>query len=388
MMLDQLNRLFGLSVRYLIRRNQSKTPIGGLPDGIRFEVLNDLCSAYLGEPLKRVSHVHISSWKAAGSYRLFLTAAKGSCWSLIYKNAVYHLDQIPALKSLPVNPGPPEYWVYNNTQGVLAEYLPTVYLCSKVIPSKHYQYLLEDVSKNYQKVNQAETILAAAAALPRIHQAMFGWSYLQDQEDLLRYDYEFSMALQEYAIKNLERYRQKTADTNVSELLESWPRISKIHGCKDFYEMQALCPIHGDFNTANILMHRRHPEQIKLVDWEWAGLGIAHSDLASLLKGTTREIEELALAIFTKENKLLSLEEHRRLYRWCQMERGLLDAAFLAAQQLGSPNEMAGINVPIMLEKLMQKVFHAYWDLVSMQPKLHMASESVAEITNVSVEHP
>ncbi len=337
--------------------------VKGVPEGIAFETLNELCLRHYAEPLVHVSHAHLSAWKAAGSYRLLLKTARGHHWRLIYKNAIYRLDHIPALAELPIIPGPPEYVVYGNARGAFADYLPIVYLCKEVIPGKQYQYLLEDLNERYRRAYDPKAILSAAAKLPMIHRAMSDWSVVVGHDQLLRYGLEFSVALQEYSWRNLGRYIQQTADTAISEIYELWPHISEIHARREFQEFPIAHPIHGDFNIANFLTHRKNPDDIKLVDWEWAGLGMAHADLASLLKRATPEIEQQALAIFCERDKGLSLNEHRRLYEWCQLERGLLDAAFLAAQWMESSAPSTGFDISNYIEDSLRRVLRAYQEL-------------------------
>jgi hypothetical protein len=339
------------------------TAVQGLPEGIAFETLNELCVHHLGEPIKHVSHVHLSGWKPSGSYRLLLQTERGCHWRLVYRNAIYHPDHIPALAGLPIIPGHGEYLVYSNARGALAKYLPAVHWCSEVVPGEHYQYLLEDLGDEYRKANTPEAILRAGAELHAVHRAMEEWSASVDHSRLLRYDDEFSTALREYARTNLEVYVRKTPSEGVAEVLELWPRIAEVHGRREFRDLRTIRPIHGDFNTSNILIHREYPDRIKLIDWEWAGHGTAHADLASLLKRATPAVEEHALATFFRQCNRLSLHEHRRLYEWCQLERGLTDAAFLAVQHI----ECSGptrLNIPGYIERSLRRLLRAHQALV------------------------
>jgi hypothetical protein len=346
------------------RRKVRSAPVEGVPEGITFETLNELCLQRLEKPLARVSHVHLSGWKAAGSYRLFLQAQGGRRWRLIYKNAVYSNDQIPALAKLPVVPGPPEYLVYSNAGGPLGQYLPAVYLCSEIVPGRHYQYLLEDLGQAYRKSTSLEAILGIVAELPSIHQAFGAWSRSIDQDRLLRYGHEFSVAFQEYARETLECYAQRTANEIVSEVCLLWPHISKVYLCEKFQEIRPACSIHGDFNPANVLVHEKYSDRIKLVDWEWAGLGMPHADLASLLGGRKPEIEQQALSFFFRQDTSLPPNENRRLYQWCNLERGLLNAAFCAAQSMGRPDVSTKLDVARVIENGARRVLRMYRELV------------------------
>ena len=120
--------------------------------------------------------------------------------------------------------------------------------------------------------------------------------------------------------------------------------------------------IHGDYNPSNVLYHVQRPEQIKLLDWEWAGVGVPHADLVSLMKGARPDVEERALRIFADHDRGLGLAEHRRLYDWCKLERGLLDGAFMAAQFLRLP-PTTGFNFSGHIEASMRRVLIALQQL-------------------------
>jgi hypothetical protein len=342
-------------------RNRAKI-LQDFPEGITFELLNKLCVNYLGKPLKQVTSLHLSGWKSSGAFRLLLRTEQGDHWSLIYKNALYTQDNIPAVTGLPVRPGPPEFLVYDHAPGVLSKYLPDIYLCLEITPGKHYQYLLEDLKPEYRPVQQDSTdILKAAAEIPALHRAMTEWLPMIDKNRLLNFDRGFSIALLQYAREHLERYAQETADRMVSKVCELWPRISKVHQNKEFYELQSISPIHGDFNHSNIHLHSTNNEAMKIVDWEWAGMGIAHMDLVSLLKASNPEIEQQALKSFCAQEPRLSVDEHKRLYHWCKLERGLLDGAFLAKQQMESKNKVEWI--PGYIRVSMHRLLNAYQEL-------------------------
>jgi thiamine kinase-like enzyme len=357
-----LRHLHGIGVRRP-GGSHGQEPAESLPDAMVLETLNEVCLEHLGEPIKHVSHVHLSGWKSTGSFRLLLQTESGSHRSLVFRNAIYDSDHIPALARLPIMPGPAEYLVYSNAGGALAKYLPDVLWCSEVVPGKHYQYLLEDLSDTHRRAKTREDILRAAAELHHIHCALEEWSLTVDHSSLPRYEHEFSAALQEYARANLETYVRHTPSRTAAEVLELWPLIAEVHKSREFRDLKAICLIHGDLNRSNIMIAKEHPHRIRLIDWEWAGQGIAHADLASLLKKATPAVHEYALAIFFEHCDGLSPDEHRRLYEWCQLERGLTDAAFLAVQYMKRP-PVGKHNLPKLVERSLQRLLRAYRELV------------------------
>jgi thiamine kinase-like enzyme len=335
----------------------------GLPEGIDAENINGLCLEYLGVPLRRASYAHLSGWKATGAYRLFLRGANGTVWPLIYKDAVYSPEQIPALRGLPLRPGLPECLVYSNPGEALIPYLPKVYLSLEVVPGRHYQYILEDLSQGYERLTRCKEIgkrngiSIAASRLPDLHRALEEWSAETDPTHLLRFDREFSAALLTYAKGNLESYVQQTADKTVSGAMERWTAISEAYGRRQFYESPTSQPIHGDYHTGHIYASKENPSCIRLIDWEWTGLGRPHADLASLLKRVDADTEQQAVINYSEQDQSLPFSDHLRLYRWCQLERGLLDAAFLARQQMESRRKVHWI--PLYIQKSIGRVLQA-----------------------------
>ena len=98
---------------------QSEELFKGVPPGITRELLADICQREFGDQPVDIVYAHLSGWKESGSYRLYLKTDRGRNWTLIYKNAVYEQDQIPALATLPLKPGSAEYVVYANPPGTL-----------------------------------------------------------------------------------------------------------------------------------------------------------------------------------------------------------------------------------------------------------------------------
>lgn len=335
----------------------------GLPPGLDVSTVNDLCLEHLGEPLRRASYTHASGWKALGAYGLLLRGAGGSTWRLIYKDAEYSSEQIPALGGLPLRPGPPEYLVYNQPHGPLADYLPTVYSCIEVVPGRHYRYLLEDLREEYQRLStftgaiHAENVVQAVRQLPTLYGALEACCAKASPAQMLDFGTEFSTGLLGYARRNLEQSGESSSDETVSRVLGRWAQLSEVYLRPGLHEDQSGQLIHGDCHTGHIYVRRDQPAQIKVIDWEWAGRGRPHYDLAALLESTKATIEEEALASYADQQGQISLAEHKLRYEWCQMQRGLLTAAFLARQQAESPRRASW--VPIRIRRALERVLLA-----------------------------
>lgn len=337
---DQVFKLLPVWMKNLLTRvrDSNRIPIHGIPSGIDFKQLNDICFDYLKDEINTVSYLHISSWKPSGSYRLKIKTRSGINWYLVYRDAEYNLNQIPALEGLPIIPGPSEYLVYKNSECALAEYLPNVHLCREVIPGEKYQYLLEDLNFGYKMISEGgtPTLFQAVSKLPEIHHAMKEWANIVGRDRLPHYNKDFSASLQVYAKSCLENYYTKTLDKLVAEVLRHWSNICNVHERGEFSEKLGLSPIHGDFNTSNLWLQEKRPWRLKIVDWEWAGLGIPHADLASLLVRSSTKIEQKALEAYFSKSDELSFAQHWKIYQWCKLERAMLDGSFIAAQYLKS----------------------------------------------------
>ena len=344
------------------RMNKPKQQIEGLPEGVEFERLNDICLDHFGKPLKTVSYSHVSGWKASGAYRLYLVLGNRRERRVVFKNALYDEEQIPSLVGLPVHPGPPEYTFYSNPAGPLAGYLPEIYLAEELVPGRHYHYLLEDLDVDYQPPYSLENFLYLVKRLSILHCELENWQSGIGQDDFLHYDQAYSSALQTYAQEKLEGYAQVAAGEPLRSVLQLWSKIVAIHGREEYRQLQPVNLLHGDFNGSNIFVHRRHPEKIKLIDWEWAGVGLPHADLASLFKGGDPELEQQVLQIFASHNNVLSLEQHKRLYSWSQLERALLDASFLAAYSVNS-SQVTKLDIPEFIDFSLREILRRYAEL-------------------------
>lgn len=362
--------VYGLRRKYFQPRANPPVYDPGLPLGIEPGELDEICREHFNEHAREFSYQHLSGWKSAGAYRVRINTARGNIVSLIYKDSLYAPELIPALVDLPVIPGPPEYVIFSQPDGALAPYLPRVYLAEEIEPKAHYRYVLEDLKENYSIVYGLEDILRLTSLLPKFHQALDEWSTNVHPQGLLNYGKEFSLAMQEYARINLVNYSQQSDDSTLKAVLERWPQIAEMHLKPDFFALQPSRPIHGDTNYTNIHIHKHDPQQFKIVDWEWAGFGSPYADLASLLKSAPKDIEKLGFNRFTgtrKEpnpclNHDLTEEESHRLYLWCQLERGMLDAGFLAAQCLKSNNHTA-FSLPRAVTVSLQRLLTVYQQL-------------------------
>jgi hypothetical protein len=82
-----------------------------------------------------------------------------------------------------------------------------------------------------------------------------------------------------------------------------------------------------------------------------------------LLKGEDELLERRAVSEFARGEQSLSLEDHWRTYQWCQIERGILDAAFLSSQEMGSAGA-AKLDLHWCVENSARIVLRKYRELL------------------------
>ncbi len=304
----------------------------GLPPGLEMEDILEVCD----DKVDSVSYEHISGWKRLGAFRLYLKC-KCRHWTLIYKNAVYGIEEIAALDGLPIEPGAPEYLIYRLMNHDLGRYLPQSYLLQCIEEKKHYRYVMEDLASRFVLSSRPEAILNVCRHLPHIYHHLTTSLPPGIDHNLLQFDESFSRELLGYAEANLRHYAKHIRLEEVGTTLVAWSDLSELYlrAMMETYDRFPLRPIHGDLNISNIHHHKTDSDKLKIVDWEWAGIGGWWFDLVSLLKMTPVVLEHEGLAEFLRVAGIPSNRNALRAYQWGKLQRGLFDASFFARQAVG-----------------------------------------------------
>ena len=178
----------------------------------------------------------------------------------------------------------------------------------------------------------------------------------------LQYDRAFAEAIQPYLETNIVCYAKARGGEALRRVVSRWPQLASLCLDDEFYVRDCVVPVHGDLNLSNVHLDRRDRTRIKVVDWEWAGIGLPQADLAALLKGVSPDVERRALEAHIQSDGRLPAEVHVRRYQWCKLQRGLLDAAFLSALELARPNP-AGSRWASVIEKAASRALQAFGEL-------------------------
>lgn len=321
---------------------------GGAPAGVPSEALAPAstygpplgawAAAHLGEPAVPDRIHHVSGWKRGGAFRLEGTTASGRAWTLVWKEARYDDADLPALAGLPVRPGPPEYTVYVGAGPALRPLLPEVHHAAEVERGRHYQYLLEDLAPTHVRARHPALARDAAALVHRVQRAMHtDLSGLG--EGLLDYGPDFMASVPGYAFEGL---RMLAAGDHAPDDLQAPGSTDeavvrrRCERARVLVEARVpLGPVHGDLNPTNVWADP-YGDDVRVVDWEWAGIGLPHLDLVSALKRAPADLEGAAVLRFHALQGESTLADDVVAYRWCRLQRYLLDAGFFARQLAGA----------------------------------------------------
>lgn len=320
-----------MHVRRATGVHQADKRTHGLPPGLDHDVLHRVVRERLGTEVAGVSYEHLSNWKPTGAYRVIVEDGRGRPGTLIFKNADYSLDSVPAQEELPVTIGAPEYAVMSALREPLQSFLPDVYWTDDVAGEQRFRYLMEDLHWRWYRPMRGRDIMAAARAIPRLHEAIRA-VVDPNAAGLIHYDERYSEGLRVYVTENVERYLSLHPDQVSERLWEEWPRLEAAHIERVPDPAVGNRLIHGDFNIANLYLHWRSRDRLKAVDWEWCGLGYPHTDLASVLKHASSDVVKMAIAGYGNGFPDMSPVDHVRAYAWCRLQDAIRDAGYVAAQ--------------------------------------------------------
>lgn len=330
-------RVRGGLTRLAGRRPAPRKPAAGLPPRLDRELLDSVCRQVRDSRPRQVTHLNLSPFKdASGAYRVWCTTGHGVPWSLIFKDARYDHFDGPALGALPVAAGPTEYAVYATASGVLRDILPDVYHAAEVSPGRHYQYLLEDLEGAYGKPVRPREFIQAAVSLTTLSPAVHSWATSARPSGLIAYDQAYCRTLVDYAAETLSRYSKLRSGSMAFDALAMWPRVRKVVTLPEPHQIQPARGVHGDFNRASVMLPHASRESAgpKVIDWEWAGIGPPHLDLAALLDDADQHVMRRTVRSYAAAAPELDLSTHERLLRWAQVLMSVKNSAFLAAQLL------------------------------------------------------
>ncbi|MCG8543718.1 MAG: aminoglycoside phosphotransferase family protein [Alphaproteobacteria bacterium] len=322
------------------RTTRSETFADGLPPGLDESVLSEVAGRLDLGPVRNLRHRHTSGWKNTGAFRIVFDAEKAGPRSMIYKNSVYSNEEVPALQGLGFSPGPGEYVVYRHASHDARRFIPVAYWTEEIEPQRHYRYLMEDLRPGYRPLVWDRDRIAVCEGLPAFHETLRRCGDAQFDTALPRYDRSFATNLLDYAFTNIEAYQRERPQPTVRQLLDRWDAVTGTYRQALESALSSCDPtvVHGDCNVANVVFSRKngHP---RLYDFEWAGVGLPHQDLASILKGSSPRTERRGVGAYSRQSGQRSEAADWKLYLFCSLQRAVLDASFVARQSISQPGQ-------------------------------------------------
>ncbi len=329
----KINRKISFVIRQVRLRHKYKNR-KGLPPRLGKDLINRIAEKIYRSPVKTAEYQSLSGWKKYGGYRVRTTLRDGSRRTFIYKYSKYSTKNLPALSGLPVNVGLPEYLIYNTNVPPFANWLPETYWSHR--SGDEFQFIQEDLSGDgyvplsQRKMMHDEHFLPMViSALNNLHKDVL--TSFGNKEDLIQYDEVYMGKILAYAHQSLKIFHAEDGDPAVGNVLKLWPDIQRI-----FIETgsSGFPPgiIHGDFNVSNIHYNKEHEQPFKVVDWEWAGVGLPHSDLAALVKDPHDNNLIPCLRILSEPYKQYAFAQHLTWMYWALMNRAILDASYMIRQ--------------------------------------------------------
>lgn len=317
------------------RRELKKRRRPGIPPTANRAIVEEIVVRELGANLQRAFHAEFSGYKHGTAWLVWLFGGR-SRLTIAFKDV--HLADYPAVEGFPGGrPGLPEAALYSTPTIVLKRSMPELYAITEVIPGERYQYYLADLGRQYRNIMTVSDQFTALDHLSRIGRALAEWAADRQQTALIDYSAEFPREFLRYAYATLSEYCERSGDRGAIDICRDWECVTDLYlgatppSARDY--------VHGDYRDGNLFIHRRTQEDLRAVDWEFAGRGWIHNDVVSLFKRSDQPTVQAALGRLVEMQPAHSPTEHRRLLLRCRLERNLMDAALVAKQRMAKEIE-------------------------------------------------
>jgi fructosamine-3-kinase len=318
----------------------------GLPDGLTEELVETCCLRETDERPTEVGSLHLSPFKlSGGAYRVRIRTPSDRSVQWIYKDCRYAPADAPGLSVIPLKIGPQEFAIYRTATDNLKAFLPGVLHAEEVARGEHYRYLLEDLSLTHRKPDSPRELRRAAARVAQLHDLLTGWD-MREPSPLVPYDATFVASVYERTRDLFAEYRRRglgTVGVFLSQALVDIITDQALH------ERHPRTVVHGDLNVASLLSSR---DDMKVIDWEWTGIGQPHLDVAMLLYDARPDVERSVLAAYVQANPSLSPAEHEVGYHWARTVMFTLKAAVVVAELLADHQGKTRVDRPAHVARL------------------------------------
>ncbi|MGI9609054.1 MAG: phosphotransferase family protein [Acidimicrobiia bacterium] len=334
------------TTRTLKRMVRRRRRLPGLPAGLEEVEVDAVCRTEWGRGLKGAFHLPIRSWKNSSASFVWLQLKGGGSRRLIAKVARYSHEVHAASVDSPLDAGRPELWAYTKAKSDLEAFLPGILLARRSDDGRSYAYLLEDLNTSFEHPSGPSALKSALDGMFDMHRALARAAGKESTEsgDLLQYDGGFSERLVGYSGRALSEFAQITSSGVVTAMADRWDELAGIYLGAELSDHWEMTPIHGDYNTGNVFIRTSAPRDTKAVDWEWAGFGIPHADMASLLKKAEPDVIHWAMERLSQNDPGRTASQHQRAFNVSVLERAILDAGLVAVQYNSDPERFSSLE--------------------------------------------
>jgi len=312
--------------RAALRRRRKEGP----PQDVPVEALNDMCWNQWNISPQSMWHAPIHSWKAASAYFVWLDLGGGRVERVVLKTAPATPRQYLEAARFPVTPGPPEFWIYNTAAPILSRHLAECLLATRLEERGTFLYVLEDLTTDHRKPPEVVGWRPGASHLEDLHAALTAAAERYGDHALIKYDRTFSESLLSHGEESLRRLHEITRNASALAVLDDWTTVSDLYMSSEFDLPELHTCVHGDYNTGNVFVAKDDATRVKVVDWEWAGLGLPHMDLASYLRSAPTDVVKAVLSAHSQRHDSIPASLHGRLFWRCALERSIWDASLFS----------------------------------------------------------
>ena len=315
------------------RQRSRRDRVGGLPSWVDSDTVHAVGTELLGRTPDTFAFADLSGYKEESAALIWARLANTRQRTFFVKRSFRGSDHYPAIKDFPGAVGPPEEWLYMQDAGRLRPYVPMIYTLIE-LDDVEVHYFLEDISRSngFRSAVVPQDIPRLIHHLLDMQEALREWVTELPDGTATRYDDHFAAKLVDYCFDSLDAFVGVTGDKPTIEFLRRWGEISDAYlGSNPGEPMDG---VHGDYRPEHLFVAPGRGRSMKAVDWEYAGLGWVHNDLASLLKKTNPEVMTSAMRLVAAHDRRFSLDEHLAMLHRFRLERCILDAALVTRQRI------------------------------------------------------
>lgn len=328
----RIRKVASIGARKLGFRRQSSVFVTGKPPALNGDLLGDIVAQLTGEPIASVEHTLLPTsgrYLAARTYRTRVHLESGKAWSAIYKTVDVSPDQGTGFRQEVARlTGPDSIPLFvwggiagaKKPGGALEQYLPDVYYVAESDDRMRYEVLQEDL-RGFESATKS-TIGDVIRALPGVHDSLDDFVDRTDRERFWKEATAYEQAVAECIGDALAAYESTHSSRAAAAVRAQEPAVGEKHA--QLLTRVPLRPIHGDLTVGNVLIGSHG---FRIIDWERTTIGLAHQDLAAMVRSMPAKTQQWARNLYTNVAKDISPADHAAANTWSVRAHRLKSAA-------------------------------------------------------------